>query len=1780
MRMTRCLTLLFGIFTIAALTNCSRESSVKENVNLKNNHSRVFAQRESFGSPKDFSDSIANKPVNPADSLPDTLTVTINDTIYLMGLLPYNVDKIYRFQWNLTKPDGKDTVVISKNYPEEQKWVYKKPGVYYPLFIATDGNNSTDTAGTDTKQLYVRVIDTKPFLWVPEDTLWTSNKGDITFPIVTTDSFGTVKKILVDLDASGKEKPQEWKYETHEDNDSLYLTIKNDPKRIDSLGNQKIYVTVIDDDENETTDSVNLHFNRLPKLRIISPKDGAKHNISEPFSIVFEGTDVDNPKSLRYFIYAQNGKNGKPPVKAFDSGDLIAENLIMPICDFWVEDDGEPHNAITLVNSPTTTLNGSIYWDMYVTDGYDIVHMDRIKESDGTTRPWKFYIGDTKSGDGSISGVAKYQGRQNHAGIQIEASTSQRTYIGVTDAKGNYTIKVGGGSYLVRAHSNNKEYAQDSLKEIYVESGAKLILDSTMTLTLKDTVAPFLRVLNFDTLKVRNLEQTIQALDKGSRVKSIAATYNNEEQKLYACYNDTSFRSCKFKIENMKDGVHNIIYTAIDSAGNKKILNQKIVINATTLSLDVNGTQKAIIGENEVLKFTAKVGNALPSADSIKWTYTVGKNTITKKTPADSNGTATLEIPFKDLEKYGKQTFTMTALYKRGNVELSKQVQFGVLILDDTPAIYFTEPGLDTKVTMNDSILFNAKVHPAKNSSKMTIHWICGKDLSEGFSCPADTSVAKDSISKSAILAFKTIGKHKVFVSVTDNNDSSATDSIEVTVFSDKPTIKASTNSNSNKFKINSTVDVFVDASDKMGTVNQIAWGCSNGTVAFDHMETFDNPKQNVTEFKINIRLPGESTDKYKCVFKATDDDGEEGKDSLTFETLLDPPTVVLTTEADSVKINSIEKITAIAKDGLGYITKYEIACSDNLKELKNPEWADMGKATASVKIPSYETSYYCVVQVTDDDGNTARDTATYITLLDLPTVEAIQAEAYKVITINDTIPLNAIAEDKLGKIVKYEWGCGVLPADIGFTISSTIARASITVPEVPHEKYSCIIKVTDDDGNTARDTIHTKILLAPPTVKVKNDTLNARATYNIVLGAYAEDDNDVESDPGEIVKREWSCGKPNEIDRNWKVVSAFDTTWKAPQTAPSGNYYCVARATDNDNNSVTDTTFIIFPTNEPRIDVTDEVIFVNIGDAFTLSAEIKDWQDVDWFSWECKDIDGKSLEKDGKAIHYDYVKNNKNMTVTRDSSYSMHQKDMICIVSARETGTQLVFSDTTSVRVIKQHPKGVITAADTVYPWSGDEQFMDGEPRYFYTPEWGGQNSTKGDLGNPNKYVFNWRFSKTGSYYIGKNDGTLDTALNQFNNAFLRSTNDNGEGRLFCLDFRDSSTTTLTQAFLNRHQAEEVCRTVYFSKAWKNLAKDTVIENVGEQSTPPNMLILKNIPIIAYTTGSNEVVISAFKNGSWTSIDTKSVTDSIIQIEIATNNSDLYLGILDSSKKFTVYKSTKGTSALAKVGEDIENVISPKLLCDNADDPIIVHVDATDKLAYLEKMAANKWSRSKIAIGENTTTFREINATFFSGEKLLVVAIGATAEYKAYSSLLNSNYQSQGGSQEIGSSVSKISLATSGEKVYMGFSNRDVENYGPSVYEGRLSGTGLSWNKYGIFGKPIFEGYLSNRVYVTANGNQVYAAFDDNTRISMSQIHVFRLENDKWHLHGENQLPYFDKNFYNKKKYYLRGSSPVLALDDEGKIYLSMLARATSKTSNNNGPIVMKYVADNWEIH
>ena len=1734
-----------------------------ENVNLRNNHSIVFAFDHPFENAEAFADSITTATL-PADSVPDTITVTVGDSVYFMGFLPLYADKIYRFEWIFG-----DSVITSQN-TATQSWAYDSAGVYFPIFRAVDGNNAIDTAGVHRRPLYIRVIDTPPDLYVPRDTVKARHKKSATFNIWAADSFGTVVEIKVDIDGPGKDSAKVWETKKVKGSDSLTLTVPYKKDNVDSLGNQTIYVIAVDDDGNETLDTVYIHFNQLPTIELLQPLDGGRFSNKERFAFYYRAEDKDNPGSLRYYIRVAKSPDGRnPPIFTDPEESLVARNIAEKSFEI-IDTTGK-----NLIN-----LSGILYWDVWVTDGYDTVIAKHIDDG-GKSRPWKFFLGNLDNTNGNFKGYAKYQSWHHHSGIRIAMEdTLGNFFYGATKESGYYSMNVPPGSYNVYAvDTTNYRFDRAVLKDRIV------VADDTTelpTMTLKDTANPVI-VFNdkVDTIRQRDYQFAFKLYDFGSQVDSAMAWLDGEAVE--ASY--FTANSWTKNVENLADGEHSLALVVKDSAGLVSDTTKlNFAVRASLITLTVDDKATSMINLLHSFTFKAKVESALPMPDSITWESNVENASVFRTEIVDSVATLVLDTTMLPEGIRIGAFYEMVARTDDGVV--TNKVRFG--FFNDGPVVYFDSPNNGISVSINDILhytIFADGNNSDPDDKSYTLSWNCDN----GTPCPTGDNLQGN-------ISWTTAGQKKFIVTITNAMAEKRKDTLLVNVVTDPPTIQVTSESMDNRHKINSSVELRVNASDKFGTIQRLDWGCTNGSMfSFDDNTVFDTPRASITNEIITVLMPGTATESYKCIVKATDDDGEFASDTVQFRVLQDLPYISLNITNQTLTIKDQVQLGFMAIDTLGEIVGYELACDSVRANLKN-NWTSFAKnTTPTVTMPPEACKWYCSIRVTDDDGNTSSDTATFNVLLDPPTVRVLGDYT---VTIKDTLGLDAMASDLYGRIALYEWGCGSADAqNIGFTYSSTTSpQYSAIMPATAQSGYKCIIRVTDDDGNTARDTALIDIILAPPTVVVTNKTAIVREGYNIVLGANAYDYPDF---PGFIEKREWSCGTPSEIANNWKTVSVYDTVWKAP--AATATFYCVARATDNDGNTAMDTMTIQYSTELPVISVKDEEIYVTAGDLFELNASVNNvWQGISWFTWECFD-QKKDTSLEANVTRYDYYKNGSSFYDYRPGDYTMDGRDMYCVVSAEESSTKAVFRDTTFIRIIKQSPVGVITAADTVYLWSGDESFDNGEAYYFYDTSWGGKNSTLGTIGDADNQDFRWNFSNVdGNYYQGNHDGSIDTSIAEFNSAFIRSSRENSV--TICLDYRDSTSAHPNQAFYSRHRAEEVCRKVYFRKAWRNLAADTVLET-SKMTTPPVLETLANKPVITYLKNSTTVK-TKYLDSSWKDLSTSGITttDSITQLLIKAGGSDLYLAVLTSAGKLNMYKSAGGTSPWANMGTISEEASNIALDCHPTSGyPLVSYIKTSTKFSAFSRWNGSAWVATNMTAPQGVVTrncrtshgkqvcdttyvdrkVREQKVAYLQNGALAFVLVDTTTSYNAYYTLYNNEYDEKKGGKAFASNVNGINLAADGNTVYMGFLNRDTEHYGPYVYKGDVGTSSISWNTSGVYGASIHEGLLAYHIHIKAYDNKLYAIVDDKGKPSLAQSHVFYLDGSTWKLMGENELPYFKTVFYNSKRYYLRGSVPNIAVASNGKVYISMLAWENAGGRGANfGPIVMKYVADTWTVH
>ena len=135
---------------------------------------------------------------------------------------------------------------------------------------------------------------------------------------------------------------------------------------------------------------------------------------------------------------------------------------------------------------------------------------------------------------------------------------------------------------------------------------------------------------------------------------------------------------------------------------------------------------------------------------------------------------------------------------------------------------------------------------------------------------------------------------------------------------------------------------------------------------------------------------------------------------------------------------------------------------------LNTYESSDNGSSIVTLESDTGEYEIY--LRVMDSYGALSESTMITIQILSPPLVSAVCQEE---VILNEEILFNAIASDKPpGKVVKYEWDFDSSTGDIDSVDSTGSAFATHSYNYTPIDSdFLVVLRVTDDDGLTSRDT-------------------------------------------------------------------------------------------------------------------------------------------------------------------------------------------------------------------------------------------------------------------------------------------------------------------------------------------------------------------------------------------------------------------------------------------------------------------------------------------------------------------------------------------------------------------------------------------------------------------------------------------------------------------------------------------------------------------------------------
>lgn len=1764
--MRKLLFLLLALF--ALMVSCSRESNITPDPSLDDSSFVVMVLRERPDSLGKFIDSISrlDKIVQP-----DTMGFTINDTVYLLGYKFKNGDKLL-FTWFIDKLDtlnGKNGEI----YPA----VFTKEGLYTPKFMATERSNNKDSAG---HLQYLRIVNTIPRVQSLRDTVWARNASPARVPLHASDEFGRIVRIRLDNDADGK-WDSTFAYpgpdSTGQYPDTVWAQMKQVAAAMDSLGNQKAVIQAEDDDAQTVTDTLVLHFNRLPAIQLDYPADSSRVSNQERFAFYFHATDIDNPAAIRYFVRTAKSPDNLGTAPILTNKDLIASNLDEKT--FELQDkDGKRNPAFDSLQF--LNLYGRLYWDVWCTDGFDTVYAGKRT----------FFYGDLTQKYGMVKGYVKMQGLTDHDGIRVtlqDTVTGNKIHV-VTDTANASFRAYGTGFFsfsdvppgyyrLSAVDTLNWGFNSVGVNKFYVEMGDVISMKnvaSSDTLWLTDTKKPavYLDVEIPDTIYTRTPGSPATQVrffvgDYGSQVAESSIHITLAGVEMAKTKDPSDSRIWIASINTPHDTVKALKIWAVDKAGNVSDTTKKTWrVNAKKVALTINGKPSALVNVNAPLVINAAFSLDTPSVALVNWNLqctspAINENSAGSVVLRSVNYTLQLSPTLHAARVVGNTCKMTVTGYDASGTDLISSISFGFKD-SDQPSAIFTLPAKDTTVSINDPVAIAVEGYEADGNAGTDLDYSFTCTAAGMTSCPANVSGGTTGASGTA--RWTTAGTKTVSVTATDAALKTSTASVRtITVKTYAPTVRIRY-TDSLTATVKSTTTLTAVAFDTVGTIDSYEWRCGNSLAT---LPAFANGSATYSAV-----APATAQPNYTCQVRVTDDDGNMDTATTKLPVIVAAPKVTVAVTSATVTVKDSLKLQAIARDTLnGTIDYVRWSCGapgSGTAGTVGEYWAyPSGTDTTLVAPDTAATSWLCIVEAVDNDGNIARDSSLYKVLADKPSVTTVDQQLTK--TIKDVIVLDAYATDGYGYIAKYEWSCGTAGvAGKGNWITSVgTPRYSYTLPATSDANYMCVIRVSDDDGQTAMDTTRINLLQDAPVITVTKNTITVSLGNNITLGATATDGY------GSIAKREWNCGL--EGSANWKTVSSFDTIWKAPATMVAP-YHCVARVTDDDGNIARDTMVVTFTDQELTIKATPALQYVRAGDPFDVYADtVGPWPALPVVRVQCgSDATIYEIQPPGMGRQY-------------PGTLTTGGNDFICTIEAKVDESNWT-STTMSIKVLKDYPVGVLSLADSAFVWSGDLG-VPAANMYFYTSAFNASSSILGTLGNASQRQFWWSFShfEPTYWFQGNGNGTIDTSVYQFNEAFKRLTTE-GTSITIGLDFRDSTPVAgETDAqyladFGYRHNAALVYKSLKFYKAWRNIlpptGSDTVLTKTAASTYSQTRMVWRsgNL-VVAYINASGlgeAKIVNPATGATVTALGTFGSVSQSLRLAVDASNGNIYVAYVNGSGKVEVRKSTGGTFGTALGGALYSGIDRVSLAVDaNYHRPIIAYHNASSYA--LNAVWYNDTLATWVAMDAPGAAARVADIAVSAGGKVGLVFVDNTTSFVVYNKLYSSTASGvvsdsyMEGTWWNGGDTA-LACTFNGETFAVVFPDR-TNSGNPLVRE--RTGTNTWVSKGTVFGMRI--GGYSSITYL--NGYPV-VAFDDRIWTDQAQIHVWKYDGSAWRMLGENQLPYFGKLFSTAKGYYLRGSGPIIAVGD-GELYLGMHAMEMGTAANpttsgrNDGPLVQKYI-------
>jgi uncharacterized protein (TIGR02145 family) len=403
------------------------------------------------------------------------------------------------------------------------------------------------------------------------------------------------------------------------------------------------------------------------------------------------------------------------------------------------------------------------------------------------------------------------------------------------------------------------------------------------------------------------------------------ATDNGTIRKYYWALNGMDFKdsttAAQIKTAYADSGIYTVKVKVIDDDGILSTPSTVVLTvckDAPAASISGNST----VAINTPMSFTAQTSQKYGCIVKYRWDNGASAGYD------DSTG-STYTFAFQ-----AESTFTLRLAVTDddGNVTVATKT---IVVTNDAPDISALK---DTTISINDVVTFMVSATDSSGIQKYI--W----DFDDGSAHEHDTTTsasiahqfpATPKVCTTSVVAFDRFGK-------------TSTTSAFATVVLDAPVVRAGRDTT---VGIKDVINLCGSATDAFGSIVSLAWDIGNtgNFIATLRLDT-------------NIIAPPIENLNYQCVFKATDDDGNEQVNTMVVVVEKRPPTANAGQDT-LVFVNEQVRLHGSASFDETSIVQFAWKCG-------NDNWLVVSNGDTIVTAPSTELNWVCSLKVVDDDGN------------------------------------------------------------------------------------------------------------------------------------------------------------------------------------------------------------------------------------------------------------------------------------------------------------------------------------------------------------------------------------------------------------------------------------------------------------------------------------------------------------------------------------------------------------------------------------------------------------------------------------------------------------------------------------------------------------------------------------------------------------------------------------------------------------------------------------------